>query len=76
LTKDRTLTGTLITSNTPTDNVLDYFADPDTSQSSLIQNLASIPAVVRTYNEQGQEGADKGDHFANEDPNEVNFEAL
>jgi hypothetical protein len=31
LTKDRTLTGTLITSNTPTDNVLDYFADPDTS---------------------------------------------
>jgi len=36
LTKDRTLTGTLITSSTPTDNVLDYFADPDTAQSSLI----------------------------------------
>ena len=51
LTKDRTLTGTLITSGTPTDNVLDYFADPDTAQSSLIQNLASLPAVVRTYNE-------------------------
>lgn len=31
LNKDRTLTGTLITSNVPADNVLDYFADPDTA---------------------------------------------
>lgn len=76
LTKDRTLTGTLITSSTPTDNVLDYFADPDTAHSSLIQNLASLPAVVRTFNEKGLEGTETADKFAHEDPNEVNFEAL
>jgi len=30
---------------------MDFFADPDTAQSSLIQNLASLPAVVRNYND-------------------------
>ncbi len=70
LMKDRTVAGTLITSSGSVQNPLDYFADPNIAQASLIQNLASLPAVVRAFNERGQEGTtgETAERFAHEDP--------
>jgi hypothetical protein len=53
---------------------MDLFADPDTAQASMIQNLASLPAVVRTFQEGGDASGEPT--FAQEDPTTVSFEAL
>jgi hypothetical protein len=58
---------------------MDYFADPDTALSQMIRNLASLPAVVRTYSE--NQGAEKADDapvstFVHEEPTTLNFESL
>ena len=54
---------------------MDFFADPNTAQSQLIQNLASLPAVVRTYSENQNEKPEE-QAFSHEEPTNINFEAL
>ena len=79
LSKDRTLTGTLITGAQVADP-MEIFADPTVCQSSLIQNLASLPAVVKNFQQQdsatAQAAAEQQDAFAYEEPTMMNFEQL
>jgi hypothetical protein len=55
LTRDRTLTGTMITGG-QVEDPLSLFADPTVSNSLLVQNLASLPAVVQSYQSQASNG--------------------
>ena len=56
---------------------MDAFADPDTSQSSMIQNLVSLPAVIKSYQLSSTGEANVPETaFAYEDPSMVAFEAL
>lgn len=77
LSKDRTLAGTLVASSrSGGTDISEFFADPDNGKSTLIQNLASLPAVVRSYSE-NQGGEEQPQQtFAHEEPTTVNFEAL
>lgn len=77
VTSDRTLAGTLVTSGKPEDP-LSLFADPTTSYSQLVQNLASLPAVVASYQNQSSAVAAGVTEqvFAHEEPTMVNFEQL
>lgn len=52
ISMDRTLAGTILSDQVN----MDTFADPDTAQSSLIQNLVSLPAMVKTYQATTQAG--------------------
>lgn len=49
--------------------------DPESSQSTLVQNLLSLPSVVLAYQNREKESVTE-QTFAYEDPTLVNFEAL
>lgn len=53
---NHTLAGTMVTGGAPLNNLMDAFVDPETSPSSLVQNLVSLPAVVRSYQQQSSSG--------------------
>ena len=72
--REKTLAGSIVVAR-DTQDINEIFVDPDCSQSSLVQNLVSLPSVVLSYqNREKEQETEKT--FAYEDPTMVNFEAL